>query len=273
MAETPATVPRPRQFYTEPEWVDVGEIRVAYRRKGSGEPTLFLHGAGATRMWLPFYEHMADSVDFIAPEHPGFGETEAPAWNFGFDDLVLHYRDFADALGLSRFHLVGFSTGGWIAADFAIFYPERLASLTLIAPAGLHVPGKPLTDLFAMPPERIGTMVFSGHEAGYLDYLPDGTNLDDIVHAYGEMTTFAHLTWAPSHDPKLPRRLRGLRVPTLAVGAEDDWIVPNEHVDLYAELIPGARVVRIPGTGHGLIIQEPERTAQEIISFIEGNAR
>jgi pimeloyl-ACP methyl ester carboxylesterase len=271
-SETPATVPRPRQFYTEPDWVDVGEIRVAYRRKGSGEPTLFLHGAGATRMWLPFYERMAASVDFIAPEHPGFGETEAPAWNFGFDDLVLHYRDFADALGLSRFHLVGFSTGGWIAADFAVFYPERLASLTLIAPAGLHIPGKPLTDLFAMPPEHIGAIVFSGQEADYLDYLPDGTNLDDIVHAYGELTTFAHLVWAPSHDPKLPRRLRNLRVPALVVGAEDDWIVPNEHVDLYAELIPEARVVRIPGTGHGLIIQEPERTAQEIVSFIEGNA-
>jgi pimeloyl-ACP methyl ester carboxylesterase len=191
----------------------------------------------------------------------------------GFDDLVLHYRDFAEALGLERVHLVGFSTGGWIAADFAVFYPERVSSLTLIAPAGLYVPGKPLTDLFAMPPERIATCLFNGREAEYLDYLPDGTNLDDIVHAYGEMTSFAALTWAPHHDPKLPRRLRRLDVPTLLVGAEDDRIVPNEHVDLYAELVPGARVVRIPGTGHGLIIQEPELAAREIVAFVEGNAR
>ena len=64
-----------------------------------------------------------------------------------------------------------------------------------------------------------------------------------------------------------------MQVPTLLVGAEDDWIVPNEHVDRYAELVPGARSVRIPGTGHGLIMQEPERAAQEIVSFIQGSAR
>jgi pimeloyl-ACP methyl ester carboxylesterase len=273
MSESSATVPRPRIFYTEPDWIDVGDVRVAYRRQGVGEPTIFLHGAGGTRMWLPFYQQMAGSVDFIAPEHPGFGETEAPEWRMGFDDLVLHYRDFADALGLDRFHLVGFSVGGWIAAEFAIFYPQRLESMTLIAPAGLYVPGKPLVDLFAMPPERIATCLFSGREAEYLDYLPDGTNLDDIVHAYGEMISYASLTWAPHHDPKLPRRLARLQVPTLLVGAEDDWIVPTEHVDRYAELMPGARSVRIPETGHGLIMQEPERAAQEIVSFIQGSAR
>jgi pimeloyl-ACP methyl ester carboxylesterase len=273
MSESSATAPAPGRFYTEPEWIQVGDVRVAYRRQGSGEPTLFLHGAGGTRMWLPFYERMAASLDFVAPEHPGFGETEAPDWRMGFDDLVLHYRDLADALGLDRFHLVGFSVGGWIAADVAIFYPERVKSLTLITPAGLHMPGKPLVDLFAMPPERIATCVFSGQEADYLDYLPDGTNLDAIVDAYGELISFASLAWAPHHDPKLPRRLRRLQLPTLVVGAEDDWIVPNEHVDLYAELVPGARAVRIPGTGHGLIMQEPDRAAEEIVAFIEGSCR
>ncbi len=273
MSNAPATTPRPRRFYTEPRWLEVGEIRVAYRRRGTGEPTLFLHGAGGTRMWLPFYERMAESVDFIAPEHPGFGETELPEWLRGFDDLVLHYRDFADALGLGRFHVVGFSLGGWIAAELAVFYPERLASMTLIAPAGLHLPGKPLVDLFAMPPERVAGLLFNGQEAQYLDYLPDGTNLDEIVQAYGEFTTFARLAWSPSHDPKLPRRLPAVRVPTLVVGAEDDRIVPNEHVDRYAELLPDARVVRIPGTAHGLIMQEPDLAAAEIVAFIEGNAR
>jgi pimeloyl-ACP methyl ester carboxylesterase len=58
-------------------------------------------------------------------------------------------------------------------------------------------------------------------------------------------------------------------VPTLLVGAEDDWVVPNEHLELWAELIEGARVVRIPGTGHLLMIQEPERTAEAIAGFVQ----
>jgi pimeloyl-ACP methyl ester carboxylesterase len=67
----------------------------------------------------------------------------------------------------------------------------------------------------------------------------------------------------------LPR----LDVPTLVVGAEDDWIVPNEHVDRWAELIPGARVERIPGTGHGLIMERPDEAADAILAHIEGATR
>ena len=79
-----ATVPRPRHFYTEPDWIEVGGVRVAYRRKGQGAATLYLHGAGLTRMWLPFYEQLSQSLDLIVPEHPGYGETEMPDWLTGW---------------------------------------------------------------------------------------------------------------------------------------------------------------------------------------------
>ena len=73
------------------------------------------------------------------------------------------------------------------------------------------------------------------------------------------MGTFARLAWTPRYDPKFERRLPGIRVPTLVVGAEDDWLIPNLHADRWAELVPGARLERIPGTGHGLIMQAPDR--------------
>jgi hypothetical protein len=57
------SAPRPRHFYTEPEWIEIRDVRVAYRRKGHGPPTLYLHGAGFTRMWMPFYEQLSQSVD------------------------------------------------------------------------------------------------------------------------------------------------------------------------------------------------------------------
>jgi pimeloyl-ACP methyl ester carboxylesterase len=224
-------------------------------------------------MWLPFYERMAGSVDFIAPEHPGFGETPMPEWLTGMDDLVLHYRDLVDALGLERFHVAGFSLGGWIAAELAIFYPHRLKSMTLITPAGLRVPGHPMTDTWAMPPERIATVLFSGRELEYLEFLPVEPSLDEIAHLYSESITFARLAWAPRYDLKLDRRLPRLAVPTLVVGAEDDWLIPNAHVDRWAELVPGARVERIAGTGHGLLMQSPDAAADAILAFVEGVAR
>jgi hypothetical protein len=48
-----ATVPRPRHFYTEPEWLGVGDVRVACRRQGGGEPVPYLHGCASLRRAAP----------------------------------------------------------------------------------------------------------------------------------------------------------------------------------------------------------------------------
>ena len=150
------TVPKPRNYYTQPQFIDVNGLNTAYRRKGSGEPVLFLHGAGSTRMWLPMYEQFSKSVDFIAPEHPGFGETPRPDWLQNFNDLVIHYDQFLAELGIVDFHLVGWSLGGWTAAEFASYYPRRLKSLTLIVPIGLRLVDNPGVDFFKLLAEKYG---------------------------------------------------------------------------------------------------------------------
>ena len=90
----------------------------------------------------------------IAPEHPGYGETEMPEWLDGFEDLVIHYDELLDVLGLDQVHVVGYSLGGWLAAEFAAFYPKRLKSLTLMVPAGLRIEGKPIPNPVAMMPDE-----------------------------------------------------------------------------------------------------------------------
>jgi pimeloyl-ACP methyl ester carboxylesterase len=271
-ASAAASVPRPRHFYTEPDWLDVGGVRVAYRRKGDGPMTLYLHGAGLTRMWLPLYERLSESVDLIAPEHPGFGETEMPEWLDGLDDLVIHYDTLLDALDLERVHLVGYSLGGWIAAELAVFFPGRFESLTLITPIGLRIPGKPLADLFAMDPETLFATFFND-PANALQVAPDMESLDEVEHQFGEMATLARLAWNPRFDPKLERRLARISCPTLVVRAENDRIVPDEMALRYAELIAGARTETVPGTGHALIVEQPEKTADVASAFIQENAR
>ena len=270
MSETTA-VPRPRLYHTPPERLKVGGLEVAYRRKGLGEPVLFLHGAGFTRMWLPFYERLSASVDLVAPEHPGYGETEMPEWLGGFDDLTIHYAEFLDLLGLEKVHLVGYSLGGWIAAEFAAFYPERLKSLTLITPAGLRILGKPIPNLVAMSPEELWSLVFND-PTNMAEVLPDYENLDEIVHQYGEGATLARLTWSPQYNLKLETRLRRVTCPALVVGAEHDRLIPNEMADRYAELLRHGHIERVPGTGHAAPIERPEETASLVVEFVEGAA-
>jgi pimeloyl-ACP methyl ester carboxylesterase len=224
-------------------------------------------------MWLPFYERMSERVDFVAPEHPGFGDTPAPDWLEGFDDLVLHYRDLFDALGLDRVHLVGFSLGGWIAADFAIFYPERLRTLTLITPAGLQVPGAPMVDLMRMPPENIPDLLYNGRTQDYLEFLPDPNDLDAALRGYAEASTLARLAWNPRYDRRLDRRLERVTCPALVVEPDEDRMIPLAHGRRWVELLPNARLAQVHGernpTGHGLIMQEPERAAEVLLRFFE----
>ena len=266
------TVPRPPNFYTDPDWIDVAGLDVAYRRKGEGEPTVFLHGAGFTRMWLPFFESLSRSVDLIAPEHPGYGETAMPDWLDGFDDLVIHYDEFLDALGLDTVHLIGYSLGGWIAAEFAVVYPKRLRSLTLITPAGLRILGKPIPNPYGMPPEQFFALIFNDPK-NMAQLLPDFEDLDEIEHQFGEATTLARLAWNPQYDLKLDRRLERVRCPSLVVRAEHDRLIPDEMAERYAELLPNSRLVSIAGTGHAIAYEQPDKLAEAIGSFIrEGDS-
>ena len=267
-AQTAAAVPRPTNFYTEPEWITVGDLRVAYRRKGTGEPALYLHGAGMTRMWLPHLEALSRHADVIAPEHPGYGETEMPEWLDGFEDLVIHYDQLLDALGLDQVHVVGYSLGGWLAAEFASYYPKRVKSLTLMVPAGLRIEGQPIPNPVAMMPDAFYDLIFND-KTNMHQVLPDFESLDEIVHQYGEGATLARIAWTTQYNLKLERRLERVTCPALVVRAEHDRLIPDEMAERYAELLPNSRIATIAGTGHALAVEQPEQVGESIGRFIE----
>lgn len=261
-------VPKPAKFYTPPAFETVSGIPIAYRRKGKGEAVVLLHGAGFTRMWLPLYEMLSERVDFIAPEQPGFGETPMPKWFRSFDDLTLLYDQLFCQLGLDRIHLIGFSMGGWAAAEFASFYPRRLKSLALITPVGLRLPDNPGVDIFQLPPAELLDRLFKDKTV-MQEFMIDPEDFDEGIHLYSEFTAAARLMWAPRYNLALERRLQRLQCPTLVVGAEEDRLVPNEMSDRYAEVLPNSRLVRIPGTGHEPCLERPRQLTDALLSLIE----
>ena len=260
-------VPKPPQFYTEPRFEEVLGLPVAYRRKGNGEPTVLLHGAGFTRMWIPLYENLSKQLDFIAPECPGFGETPLANWIKGFDDLVILYDQFFEQLELEQVHLIGFSMGGWAAAEFASYYPRRVKSLSLITPVGLRLEDNPGVDLFQLAPGDLMDRLFKDKTV-MKEWLPDMDDFDEGVHIYAEFSAAARFMWAPRYNLALEHRLRRVLCQSLVVGAEEDRLVPNEMSDRFIEFLPHSKLVRIPGTGHEVCLERPDELADTLINFI-----
>lgn len=265
------------KYWTEPQIVDVHGIPTAYRRADAGETVVYLHGGGNTRSWLPFHQELAKHFDVIAPEHPGYGDTPRTPEMDRWEDWVLHYDAFFRALDLQEFHLVGNSLGGWLAANLAIYYPERFKSLTLLTAAGLRLEDQPLIDAFRWTPEEADEALFNGRGNRFEDQLVQQGDPEDGIQAYQEETTAALLMWNPRYDWKLDTRLARISSPTVSIGVDNDQVVGNGMAARYADLIPGAKHVRIPGTeaepsSHMVFMEQPEDTVAVIAEHITTNA-
>jgi pimeloyl-ACP methyl ester carboxylesterase len=250
------------------EHLQLGGGRVHLFRSGKGEPLLFLHAAGGAGTWLEFHRLLARQFDVIAPDHPGFGGSDEFADVEAMDDLVYHYLDVMDRLGLDRPHVVGASFGGWIAAELAVAAPHRLASLVLMGPAGLRLPGHPVADLFLMTPEELVTTLYHDPAIAAAD-APAETDLDFILAQYRDLTALARFGWTPFlSNPKLERRLHRVTAPTLVVVPSDDRLIPVAHGRRYADRIPGARFAEIGDCGHAMHFERPAEFAGITAGFL-----
>src|SRR5512138_2780902 len=122
--------------------------KVRLLRGGKGAPLLYLHGARGGGVWLPFMERLSAHFEVFAPEHPGFGGSDTPAWLDTVGDLAYFYLDFIRQLGLKDLTLIGSSLGGWTAAEIAVRDCSSLRAIVLSCPAGIHVKGQSKGDIF-----------------------------------------------------------------------------------------------------------------------------
>ena len=126
--------------WMSPKRIRVDGLKVRYFEAGEGAPVLLLHGASlgsSADVWarnlVPLAAHR---LRVIAPDLPGFGETDNPA------DVSLSYRRkfvlaFMDALKLERAALVGHSQAGRIALDLALSHPARVSKVVVLATGSL----------------------------------------------------------------------------------------------------------------------------------------
>ncbi|MFI7128728.1 alpha/beta fold hydrolase [Nonomuraea sp. NPDC050153] len=242
--------------------------RVHLFQGGRGAPVLFLHAAGGAGRWHEIHELLARSFEVFAPDHPGFGGSDEFAELEGVDDLVFHYLDVIERLGLERPHVVGASFGGWVAAELAVARPDVIGSLTLLGPAGLRLPEHPVADLFLMTPDQVVGALFDDPAKASVLFSGE-PGIDDVLAAYRDMTALARFSWHPFlSNPKLERRLHRITARTLVACPSHDKVIPVAHGARYAELIPQARFSQVEDCGHAMYFERPEEFARIVTEFL-----
>lgn len=117
--------------------VSVDGVQIFYREAGPKDaPTiLFLHGfPTSSRMFDPLIPLLADRYHVIAPDYPGFGNSDAPSpakFDYTFDHLAAVVGDFTDVLGLKSYVLFMQDYGGPIGFRLALAHPERVNALII----------------------------------------------------------------------------------------------------------------------------------------------
>lgn len=263
--------------------IDTRTTRTHYLDAGSGFPVILLHGSGpgvsALANWRFAIPELATTHRALAPDLIGFGQTSTdrpPRVDLGA--WVEHVGEFADALGLERFHLVGNSMGGAIAYAFAVAHPERVERIVTMGTLGVPVP---ITDALDQ----------------VWGYTPDLARMRQIISLFAWDQRYAadedlvRLRYEQSRDPSTRERyeamfpaprqaavdaavvpeaaLRALTHPVLLIHGRDDRVVPLETSLRMAELLPNSRLAIFPKCGHWVQIERRVEFPHVVRSFLE----
>ena len=258
--------------------------KVAVVEIGRGDPLVYLHGFadvhGVAGEFQRFHLRLGEAARLIAPAHPGCAESNELTDGYGIDDVIFHYLEVFDALELTRFDLVGHCVGGWIAAELAVRYPERVRRLALIGACGLFVPGEPIGDVFMhSQPERgvelatLRRLLFADENApAGLRFFPSARgDIEEEMRRYQMLRFGSFLGFKPPYfyNRALRGRLYRAGMPAVVVWGESDRMVPHAHGKAYAADLPGAvGLTVIAGAGHSAPLEQPDAAADAVIDFL-----
>jgi pimeloyl-ACP methyl ester carboxylesterase len=270
-------------------WVSVAGQPVNTIDLGEGPPLVFVHGlSGSWPNWLEQLPVFADSHRVIAIDLPGFGHSPMPHERITISGYARLLDGLFDELGIGAATLVGNSMGGFVSAELAIAFPERVERLVLVSPAGISS-YRNTRGMRALPALHRAERIVAAYTAWM-------ASKSDAVTRYPLLRN-ATLGFVTRHPGRIPaalaaEQLRGagkpgfiqaleanldydfrdrlpeIVCPTLIVWGDEDKVLTVRDAAVYAELIPGSRKVVYADTGHMSQIERPEAFNSLLREFI-----
>jgi pimeloyl-ACP methyl ester carboxylesterase len=262
----------------------------------AGDPVLLVMGLGGDMHFWEFQiPAFAARHQVVAYDNRGVGQSDKPKGAYTIEMMAEDALAVMDAAGFRRAHVVGISMGGMIAQELAIRHPERVGALVLaatyskadteaqrVAEEGAELAGAPspiammrsgsgggvdlshvdMKQLYRFMMGLILTPEFIIREREWLRALfqrwkDSGATVENFL---------SQVAAVLAHDSTA--RLPSIAAPTLVLTGSDDQLVPPRHSDELHALIPGSRLVVLPGGTHGFNIEMKDAFNDVVLRFL-----
>jgi pimeloyl-ACP methyl ester carboxylesterase len=261
--------------------VHVGDIDIAYKIFGKGDPPILLINAYSFAMdsWDPnLLGKLAVNHTVVVFDNRGIGNTSSGGEKeFSIGLFANDTAGLLEALNIRKADVLGYSMGGVIAQELALHHPDsRVGKLIVYASfCGLEesvLPSQEVMSYFSngtgTAEERIERLLpllfpeeWRNENPNYLERIPK--TMEIIPNKTLDQQIEAITSWAGVCD-----QLKNITQPTLVIVGTDDVLTPPADSLVITEQIPGAWLVQIKGAGHGLMYQYPEQFNKVLQTFL-----
>ena len=277
--------------------VHVGDIDIAYKMLGKGDPLLLFNGASDTMAaWDPsFLRSLSSNHTVIVFDSRGLGNTTAGSKPYSIQLLANDTAGLLDALNIDRADVFGYSLGGFIAQQFTVSYPEKVNRLILAATTcggknGIPAPpefiklqsdivNKSLNNI-SLTAEEIKSLSSASLGSGWIRLHPESLDIPANITTFQQLKPGlsqnamnnqknAAFAWAATNWSGACDELAKIAKPTLVItGTDDNLLVPHANALVIVGKIPGAWLVQIKDAGHAVMFQYPEEIGKIVNTFL-----
>jgi 3-oxoadipate enol-lactonase len=257
--------------------VEVNGIDLWYESSGSGHAIVFLHAFAVTgAMWFPQVPELSKAgYQVVCVDLRGHGRSSTPPGPYTLPQLADDVHHLIQRSNLGKVCLVGLSTGGRVATRLALDHPEDISELILVS-----TKSEPALEIKTELEELANTAIseseasaaqqfYSTHYQALADAAPSLMKKLEKGWRDEPGDGFAGVAIAISAMESVTTRISEIRVPALAIAGELD---PPCHPYLawYERSMADCRGFIVPGAGHFVNVEQPERFNQLLSTFLTG---
>jgi len=255
--------------------IDGVQLHVA--RAGNGPPLVLLHGFPLSHsIWKAQMEALMQSVDIIAPDLRGMGDSDAPAGPYLMESIASDVAGILDALDIPRATIVGHSMGGYAALAFFRMFSERVERLALVC-TRVDADDADVAEARLRLADRLEREGMEPAIDAYLPRLLAPSAPQDLVHSVSELIRAQKPRGAAAMLRGAALRassedlLQDVDVPASIVCGEQDTISPPSLNRTVASRLKGAELCVIERSAHLPMLENPAALSVAIKGFLTGS--